>query len=115
MTIRVPFTLKQSQPFSFSVSGITYAYPNVRRLAERHNLAANIEESVVETPDGKQVWLTVVGDDDQVSPYGIRHGWYVAQVLSRESAAVLVKALTAMNRGLRAMPSSGSHLSADSP
>ena len=96
MAMRVPFTLEQFQRFSFSVEGITYAYPNVRRLAEKHNLAANIEESIVETPDGKQVWLTVVGDEDQVSPYGIERGWYVAQILSEERAAILVKAFTAI-------------------
>jgi len=57
-------------------------------------LAANIEESVVETPDGKKIWLTVVGDEDQTSPRGIERGWYVAEVLSEENAAVLISAFT---------------------
>jgi hydrogenase maturation factor len=91
--MRVPFQLKNFEPFCFSVEGVTYTYPNVRRLAERRNLAANIHEYVVETPNGKKVWLTVVGDEDQTSAYGIQHGWYVAQVLSEENATFLVKAL----------------------
>jgi hypothetical protein len=94
--MRVSFQLKDFQPFSFSVEGITYSYTSVRRLAHKLNLVANIEESVVETPEGKKVWLTVVGDEDQTSPYGIQRGWYVAQTLPEESAAVLVKAFTAI-------------------
>jgi hypothetical protein len=61
-------------------------------------LAANIHEYVVETLNGKKVWLTVVGDDDQSSAYGIQRGWYVAQVLSEEDAAFLVEALAAFTK-----------------
>jgi hypothetical protein len=92
--MRVPFQLKEFQPFSFSVEGNIYSYPGVQRLAHKMNMAANIEESVVGTPDGKKVWLTVVGDEDQTSPYGIQRGWYVAQGLPDDSAAVLIKAFT---------------------
>ena len=96
--MRVPFQLKNFEPFYFSVDGVTYTYPNVTRLAEKRNLPANILEYVVETPDGKKVWLTVVGDEDQTSAYGIEHGWYVAQLLSEEDAAFLVKALAEFTR-----------------
>ena len=89
----VSFQLKNFEPFYFSVEGVTYTYPNVRRLAEKKNLGANIHEYVVETPDGKKVWLTVVGDEGQTSAYGIQRGWYVTQVLSEEDATFLVKAL----------------------
>jgi hypothetical protein len=94
--MRVPFELQNFQPFSFSVEGTTYTYPNVRRLAEKLNLVSNISESVVETPDGKKVWLTLVGAEDQAPPNGIQRGWYVAQVLDDASAAVLVKAFAAI-------------------
>ena len=77
----------------FVVQGVTYSYAKSERLAEKCNFAANIYEYVLETPDGKKVWLTVVGDEDQVSAYGIERGWYVAQVLSEEDAAFLIKAL----------------------
>ena len=92
--MRVSFQLKNYEPFCFCVEGVTYTYPNVRRIAEKRNLAANVYESVVETPDGKKVWVTVVGDEDQTSAYGIQRGWYVTQVLSEEDAGFLVKALT---------------------
>lgn len=92
--MRVPFVLKSSQSFSFPIEGATYGYPNVDHLAGKHNFAANIEEAVVETPDGKKVWNTIVGDEEHASPLGIERGWHVAQVLSGESAAVLVKAFT---------------------
>lgn len=94
--MRVPFELKNFQPFSFSVEGTIYIYPNVKHLAERMNLASNTSESVVETPDGKKVWLTLVGDEDQASPHGIQRGWYVTKVLDDKSAAVLVKAFIAI-------------------
>jgi hypothetical protein len=90
--MRTPFQLTELQPFSFSVEGRTYTYPVVTRLACKMNLNANIEESIVETSDGTKVWLTVVGDEDQQSPFGILRGWYVATVLPDESAAVVVKA-----------------------
>jgi len=91
--LRVSFQLKNFEPFCFSVEGVTYTYPNVRCLAEKRNLAAKIYEYVVETPDGKKVWVTVVGDEDQTSAYGIQRGWYVTEVPSEENATFLVKAL----------------------
>ena len=91
--MRVSFDLKNFEPFHFSVEGVTYSYPNVKRLAEKRNMAANIYEYVVETPDGKKVWLTVVGDTDQLSATGIQRGWYVGQILSEKDAAFLVGAL----------------------
>jgi hypothetical protein len=91
--LRVSFQLKNLEPFYFSVDGVIYTYPNVKRLAHKRSLLANIDESVVETRDGKKIWLTIVGDEDQSSAYGIESGWYVAQVLSEEDAAFLVKAL----------------------
>jgi hypothetical protein len=90
--MRVPFQLKDFQPMSFSVAGKTYVYTEGKRLAVKPNLAANIEESVLEMPDGKIVWLTVVGHDDESAATGITRGWYVTQTLDAESAATLVKA-----------------------
>jgi hypothetical protein len=90
--MRIQFRLTELQPFAFTVEGNTYAYGGLKRLALKRNLDANIEESVLETPAGKKIWLTVVGDDDQVSAFGIHRGWYVAKVLPDDSAAVLIKA-----------------------
>jgi hypothetical protein len=42
---------------------------------------------------GKKIWLTIVGDEDQSTIYGVECGWYVAEVLSEEDADFLVKAL----------------------
>lgn len=96
--MRVPFYLNDLQPFSFSIEGTTYSYATVKRLAHRMNFDANIEESVVETAEGRKVWLTVVGDGDQISALGIPHGWYVAKLLDNESAEFLVKALAAFGQ-----------------
>lgn len=81
--MRTPFKITELQPFTFSVEGKTYSYAGVTRLALKRNLDANIEESVVRTPDGKKVWLTVVGDDAEASALGIDRGWYVAKVAPR--------------------------------
>src|ERR1035437_10368096 len=99
--MRVPFQLTDFQPFSFSVEGTTYAYPETTRLAFKPNLAANIEETEVQTPDGKKIWLTVVGDEAEVLPYGIQRGWYEAQVISEDSAACLVKAFAGWSGYIR--------------
>ena len=93
--MRVPFHLNNLQPFSFSVEGTTYSYDTVTRLAERMNFDANIQESIIETPDGKRVWLTVVGAEDQMPPLGNQHGWYAAKLLDDQGAALLVKAFAA--------------------
>lgn len=77
---------------TFSVEGRTYSYPDVKQLAVRSNMHANIEESVIETPDGKIVWLTVVGDEEaELSPCGILRGWYVAVALPSDLAQIMVK------------------------
>jgi hypothetical protein len=95
--MRVPFHLQDHQPFLFSVEGTTHSYETVTRLAHRMNFDADIEESVVETPEGKKVWLTVVGDG-QSTGMGIQNGWYVAKLLGDESANFLVKALAAFGQ-----------------
>src|SRR5262249_14378326 len=91
--MRIQFQLKGFEPMSFSVQGKTYSYAEVNRLGARMNVEANMEESIVQTPDGKKVWLTVVGDDEESNPYGIMRGWYVATVLDDKSAALLAQAL----------------------
>jgi len=90
--MRVPFQLTGSQPFSFLVDGKPYSYADSTRLAFKPNLAANIEETVIQTPDGRKVWLTVVSADEESGPYGIERGWYTVQVLDNASADALIKA-----------------------
>ena len=68
------------------------------KAAEKWNIAANIHETVIEARDGKKIWLTVVGDEDGPSVHRIQRGWYVAQALSDENAALLVKALAEFTR-----------------
>jgi len=63
------------------------------QFAHKSNMSANIEEYIVETPDRKKVWLTVVGDEGAASAYGIDRGWYVAVVLSEDDATFMVNAL----------------------
>lgn len=90
--MRVPFQLAGLQPLSFTVDGKVYSYAGSTRLAVKPNPAANIEEAIVQTPDGRKVWLTVVGADEESGPYGIERGWYTVQLLDDESAGVLIKA-----------------------
>jgi hypothetical protein len=92
--LRVPFELKNFEPMRFVVDGVNYTYSHVKHLAVKRNMTANIYENVVETPDGKKVWLTVVGDTDEIPLHGIERGWYVAQKLSEEDATVLVAAFS---------------------
>ena len=72
--------------------GTTYDYSALDRLAQRSNFDASLEESILALPDGKCVWLTVVGDEDQTPGFGYFRGWYVAKVMSLQNAERLVKA-----------------------
>ena len=99
--MRVPFQLNNFQPFTFSVEGKTYSFQDTVRLAFKPNLTANVHEYIVQLPDEKKIWLTIVGDQDAVSPAGIERGWYVTQPLDDESAASLVKAFSLWAADLR--------------
>ena len=99
--MRVHFNLKNYEAMTFTVDGKTYSYPQTPRLAFKPNHAANIEEVLLQTPDNKKVWLTVVGEDAEPSGAGILRGWYVAKVLDDESAADLVKAFSLWAQDLR--------------
>ena len=93
--MRVRFELRNiAEPFTFVVENTTYALSATQHLAEKRNLAANIYEYVLKTPHGKNVWLTLVGDEDATSGLGVERGWYVTQVLSEEEAKFLIKALS---------------------
>lgn len=74
------------------MDGKRYSYPDSKRLAFKPNLVANIEETIIQTPDAHKVWLTVVSADEEPSPYGIQRGWYTVQVLDDASAGSLVQA-----------------------
>jgi hypothetical protein len=99
--MRVPFQLTGLQPFSFVVDGKLYSYADSQRLAFKPNLVANIEETIIQTPDGRNVWLTVVSADEEADPYGIKRGWYTVQVLDDASANSLVKAFALWAADLR--------------
>ena len=88
--MRVPFQLNNFETLTFTMDGNSYHYEDGNRLAVKPNPAANMEDSVLEMPDGKVIYLTVVGADDGASAQGIRRGWYVAQTLDAESATKLV-------------------------
>jgi hypothetical protein len=90
--MRVPFQLTELQPFSIVVDGKRYSYADSKRLAFKPNLVANIEETIIQTPDGRKIWLTVVSADEEPTPYGIQRGWYTVQVLDDASADNLIKA-----------------------
>ncbi len=90
--MRIPFQLTDVQPFSFAVEGKLHSYADSTRLALKPNLAANIEETIIQTSGGRKVWLTVVGADPEPGPYGIQRGWYTIQVMDDASAGFLVKA-----------------------
>ncbi|MBI4906597.1 MAG: hypothetical protein HY820_23410 [Acidobacteria bacterium] len=97
--MRVTFDISPFEMFYFSHDGIPYSIRDSFILAEKPNLAANIHESVLRTNDGKNIWLTVVGDTEENSEHGgIIRGWYVAIDLTDEHAAELIKAFSLWSR-----------------
>lgn len=92
--MRTQFHLSEGQEMTFTHQGKTYSYAAARHLAQKPNLAANIEETILQTGDGKLIWLTVVGELDDPGPYGNMSGWYTTQTLDEDSAANLTKAFS---------------------
>lgn len=90
--MRIHFDLPEFAPFEFEVEGVKYTFSQLKPLAQKTRVATNISEFVYRLPNGKYVYLTVVGDEDQTSAYGIYRGWYVAEVISEEDAALATNA-----------------------
>jgi hypothetical protein len=91
--MRVRFDLNAVEPFQFDVDGAIYKFQSARKLAEKRRLATNIAEYVLQLPNKKYIYLTIVGDEDQVLSNGIERGWYVAEVVSEEDAEFLIASL----------------------
>lgn len=91
--MRTHFELKNFGPFRFNADGKIYKFGDLTPLAEKRRPATKIQEYVFKLPTGKHVYLTVVGDEDQTSTMGIERGWYVAEMLSDESAAFMIDAM----------------------
>ena len=96
--LRVHFDLKDLEPFTFRVDGVDYGISLLNPLAQKMRIPTNVSEYVYKLPTGKYVYLTVVGDEDQTSAYGIARGWYVAEVLPEKDATWLIQALEPFTR-----------------
>ena len=96
--MRVHFDLKDLEPFTFRVDGVDYGISLLNPLAQKMRIPTNVSEYVYKLPTGKYVYLTVVGDEDQTSAYGIARGWYVAEVLPEKDATWLIQALEPFTR-----------------
>lgn len=90
--MRIHFDLPEFAPFEFEVEGVKFTFSSLKPLAQKTRVATNISEFVYWLPNGKYVYLTVVGDEDQTSAYGIHRGWYVAEVMSEEDAKFAIDA-----------------------
>ena len=91
--MRIHFDLPQFAPFEIEVEGTKYAFSSMKPLAQKSRLATKVSEFVYRLPTGKYVYLTVVGDEDQTSGFGIHRGWYVAEIISEEDAKFAIDAL----------------------
>ena len=91
--MRVHFQLEELEPFKITVDGVDYPYASLTPLARKERLATNVSEFVYKLPTGKYIYLTVVGDEDQTSAFGVTRGWYVAEVISKNDADWLVQSL----------------------
>lgn len=91
--MRIYFDLPQFAPFEIEVEGTKYAFSSLKPLARKTRRDTNISEFVYRLPTGKYIYLTVVGDEDQTSGYGIHRGWYVAEVIPEDDAKFAIDAL----------------------
>jgi hypothetical protein len=90
--MRKYFDLIPGEPFLLEITddkgGTTFVeFKDAAEYAVIGNLYANINDSVRTAGLADKFFrLTLVGDEDQVSAYGIQRGWYVARWISREEA-----------------------------
>ena len=91
--MRVRFQLEEFEPFKITVDGVDYRFSSLKTLARKERLTTNVHEYVYQLPTGKYVYLTVVGDEDQKSAFGLTRGWYVAEIVSEADADWLIKSL----------------------
>lgn len=92
--MRVYFDLKEFAPMVFEHKGEKYPFSQLTPLAEKRRLATNISEYVYRLPTSEYVYVTVVGDEDQTSAYGIHRGWYVIETISEKDALFAIDALS---------------------
>ena len=95
--MRVHFKLNAFEPFRVDLDGTTYAFSDLKPLAERRRLATNIGELVLKLSNGKFIYLTVVGDESEVSVYGVGSGWYVAETIDEQQANAFVRSCNALH------------------
>lgn len=93
-TKRIHFDLQKFEPFSIEVDDKKYLFSSLKPLSKKSLVATNISEYVYKIDSDKYVYLTVVGDEDQESAYGIQRGWYVAEIISEDAAQFLIDALS---------------------
>lgn len=92
--MRKYFELADFAPMVFEYKGEKYIYSHLTPLAQKRRLATNISEYVYQLPTNEYVYITIVGDEDQTSAYGIQKGWYVIESLSEEEAKFDIDALS---------------------
>jgi hypothetical protein len=92
-SVRVHFKLEEFEPFKITIDGVEYPYKSLRPLAKKERLTTNVHEYVYQLPTNKYVYLTVVGDEDQPSAFGLTRGWYVAEIISKDDAEWLIQSL----------------------
>ena len=92
--MRVHFELDQYAPMVFEHKGVKYQFPQLTPRAEKRRLAANIFEYVYHLPTNEYIYVTVVGDEDQTSGFGIHKGWYLIESISEDEANFYIDALS---------------------
>lgn len=92
--MRIYFELEQFAPMVFEYKGKKYEYSHLVPLAQKRRLATNISEYVYQLPTGEYVYVTIVGDENQTSAYGVHKGWYVIEPISEEAAKFDIDALS---------------------
>lgn len=92
--MRKHFQLQEFEPMVFEYEGVNYQFSHLTPLAEKRRLATNIYEYVYRLPTGQYVYVTVVGEEEETSAYGIHKGWYVIEPISEEEAKFDIDALS---------------------
>ena len=88
--------------FKFADDDTSYDWSKLKPLAKRCRLATNICEFVYNLPGKGYIYLTVVGDEDQKTSFGITRGWYVVEKISEEYAKIDIESMKVIeNRNKR--------------
>ncbi len=103
--LRKSIERRTGEQLIIEVEGNRFPYTECYVYAEIGNVPANIHDSVLRTRDGQFIRVTVIADEGNLDPHGVRRGWYTAYAIPSADADKLRQSWAVLRE--QPMPPSG--------